>query len=69
MSILMSDGCLEMVRKIDIINAIHLTDKDSIEFIYKPLEFLPLWVDPVNFWRSAGFFNLTVNGSPLRGGR
>ena len=67
MSSLLSDGRLEMVRKIDMIRVVHLIDGASMELVCSPLEFFPFWVDPVNFSSSVGFLEPTGIGSLLRG--
>ena len=67
MSNLMSDDRPEMVRQIKIINLVYLSDDESMEFICKPFEFLPLCVDPMNFSRNVGLFELTKTRSSFRG--
>ena len=67
MSSLMSNDQLEMVRQIEMIRGIHLTDGDSMELICKPFEFFPFYVDPVNFSSRARFLEPTGTRSPLRG--
>ena len=64
---LMSSDRPKIMRQIEMMRAVHLTDGDSMEFICKPVEFFPFCVDLVNFSSKAWFLELTRTGSLLRG--
>ena len=56
-----------MVRQMEIIRVVHLTNGASMELICSPFEFFPFWVDPVNHSSKVGFFEMTGMSSPLSG--